>query len=115
VTRPSRGGMETEMIKRLLCVILLATFALGAQEKSSGKDDKPADRKKTPFGTVKVDEKAAQSKEEPPPEMRAYEEGDNVRFERKTPFGVAKWTKKKSELDEMEKAAVERERRKPAK
>ena len=71
--------------------------------------------KKTPFGTVKYVEQTEQEKEEPPSNMRAFEEGDTVRFERQTPFGVNKWTRKKSELDETEQAVVERDRRKKEK
>jgi hypothetical protein len=38
--------------------------------------------------------------------LRAVEDGDVVHFERRTPFGLSKWTKKKSELDEGELAAL---------
>ena len=38
--------------------------------------------------------------------IKATEDGDTVRFERLGPFGVWKWEKKKSELDETEKAAL---------
>lgn len=73
--------------------------------------------RRTPFGVAKVeapdgeDEKAAV---EAPADMKAYEEGDSVRFERSTPFGVIRWVKKKTELNEVEKAAWERARPKPA-
>jgi hypothetical protein len=70
---------------------------------------------KTPFGTVKLAEKAGEERPEPPATMRAFEDGETVRFERQTPFGTKKWTKKKSELDETEQAVVERERRKKEK
>ncbi|MEZ5354532.1 MAG: hypothetical protein R2762_18020 [Bryobacteraceae bacterium] len=36
--------------------------------------------------------------------------GDTVEFERKTPFGKAKWTRKRDELNDAEKLAVERAR-----
>jgi hypothetical protein len=38
--------------------------------------------------------------------IKATEVGDIVRFERLGPFGVWKWEKKKSELDDTEKAAL---------
>ena len=38
--------------------------------------------------------------------VKATEDGDKVRFERLGPFGLWKWEKKKSELDEFEKAAL---------
>ena len=66
--------------------------------------------RKTPFGISRLEDK-------PPSEAggagpvdrlanaKAIEDGDSVRFEVPTPFGVHKWQKKKSELDEMEQAA----------
>jgi hypothetical protein len=39
--------------------------------------------------------------------IKAVEDGDTVRFERPGPFGVWKWEKKKADLDEVEKAALE--------
>jgi len=44
------------------------------------------------------------------PLVIAIEEGDTVRFERTTPFGPAKWTRKKSELNEDEREILERSR-----
>ena len=38
--------------------------------------------------------------------MKATEDGDTVHFEKPGPFGVWKWDKKKSELDDAEKAAL---------
>jgi len=38
--------------------------------------------------------------------IKATEDGDIVRFERLGPFGVWKWEKKKSDLDDTEKAAL---------
>ena len=40
---------------------------------------------------------------------KAIEEGDSVRFERTSPFGVTRWQRKKGELNEMERAVWERE------
>jgi hypothetical protein len=117
------------MISRILFVLVFAGAGLSGQDKPAEKQDskeKPAaersaskDGKKyverqTPFGVAKVEDKGPEKAEEPPANMRAFEEGDNIRFERPTPFGVARWVRKKSELNDMERAAWERERRKPA-
>ncbi len=64
---------------------------------------------KTPFGINKgrADEGAAKpvpSTEEP---VKAIVQGDQVRFERKTPFGVNVWTKKVSELTSEDKALID--------
>ena len=66
--------------------------------------------RKTPFGVSRM--------EDTPPlattnaaaadgaGIKATEDGDTVRSERQGPFGLWKWEKKKSELNESEKAAV---------
>jgi hypothetical protein len=41
--------------------------------------------------------------------MKATEDGDTVHFEKLGPFGVWKWDKKKSELDDTEKAALKQQ------
>jgi hypothetical protein len=40
--------------------------------------------------------------------LQAVEDGDSVKFEKKTPFGTARWTKKKSELNGPETIAWKR-------
>jgi hypothetical protein len=57
--------------------------------------------RKTPFGVVR----AAESQTAAP--TTAKEDGDTIRFERPTPFGVDKWQKKKSELNSNERAIWE--------
>ena len=42
------------------------------------------------------------------------EDGDAIRFERPGPFGVAKWQRKKTELNEVEHAVWDRELQKRA-
>jgi hypothetical protein len=63
--------------------------------------------RRTPFGWMKAeqkdDQKAAAVSTTPAPETRVVEDGDNVRFERNTPFGVQRWTRKKTEMTEEEK------------
>jgi len=123
----------------VLIALGLAALIAGAQEKSSGaagakgksaareKKESPAPKRvtgpdgktyvirQTPFGDVKVEEKPEDAKaREPRADFRAFEEGDNIRFEKPTPFGVARWVRKKSELDDDERAVWEREQRKQA-
>jgi hypothetical protein len=66
--------------------------------------------RKTPFGVVRLeDTPQLTSTRAPDPSgagIRATEDGDMVRFERQGPFGLWRWEKKKSELDEGEKAAL---------
>lgn len=86
--------------------------AAPVEKRVTDKDGKTYILRSTPFGTVKVEDKPVDPKSaEPPERMRAYEDGDNIRFESPTPFGVARWTRKKTELDETEKAVWERELR----
>jgi len=72
--------------------------------------------RKTPFGVAKLEDKpadaadAAKPAADPAAGIKATEDGDVVRFERTGPFGVYKWQKKKSELDEVERTALERAR-----
>mgnify|MGYP001577876385 CR=1 FL=1 len=69
--------------------------------------------RRTPFGIAKY---------EPEPEaepaggedLLASAQGDSVRFERKTPFGVSTWIRKKSELNADEAAAWKRAQSSPA-
>lgn len=74
--------------------------------------------RKTPFGLSKAEDKPA-----PAPDATtaaadagytATEDGDSVRFERPSPFGVYKWKKKKTDLTSDEKAAWERSQAKAA-
>jgi hypothetical protein len=43
-------------------------------------------------------------------DVKATEDGDTIRFERPGPFGVYKWQKSKSDLNEMEQAVWNRQR-----
>ncbi|MCC7176617.1 MAG: hypothetical protein IT159_15595 [Bryobacterales bacterium] len=113
--------------------VLLAGLCAGAGQKQSGKNQGKQPQAQTervmPFGgttraqsTDKAKAEDPKSKaEEPktkaeaPPNLRAFDEGDQVRFESRLPFGVSQYRKKKSELNEVERAALERERKsKPA-
>jgi len=83
--------------------------------------------RKTPFGVVKMEDKSPDANPPATPEthgnpfggapsasaapnITAFEEGDTVRFERATPFGPYKWTRKKSELTADELQILERSR-----
>ena len=69
---------------------------------------------KTPFGISHAedtgDRAVGKSSASRAAGIQATEDGDTVRFERPGPFGVYKWQKKKSELDETEQAALENSR-----
>ena len=75
------------------------------------KDGKKWFYSETPFGVMRSpDEPKAAAQKTEPDGIRAFEDGDTVRFERLGPFGIYHWTKKKSELDAGEQAALDRER-----
>ncbi len=67
--------------------------------------------RRTPFGVTRLEDTpehaAPQADAASSGGITAFDEGDTVRFERKGPFGVWKWEKKKSEMDEGEKAALQ--------
>jgi hypothetical protein len=66
--------------------------------------------RKTPFGVTRMEDSperaAAKAAAANGAGIKATEDGDIVRFERLGPFGVWKWEKKKSDLDDTEKAAL---------
>ena len=92
----------------LMIVPFALVFGAGkaAGEKPKGK---AATGYTTPFGVLHSDGKTAEphAKPQPPLDFKVTEEGDSLRFERPSPFGVRKWTRKKTDLTEMEKAAWE--------
>jgi hypothetical protein len=75
------------------------------------KDGKAWIYRKTPFSVAKFPEEQAASEKAPVRDagapMSVRDLGDSVEFTRKTPFGENKWTRKKSELTDMEKSAWE--------
>jgi hypothetical protein len=76
----------------------------GEQAKSAQNDQPRTD---TPFG--KSSEPAAGM-----PATTVTEAGDSIRFERPSPFGVYRWTRKKSELTAEERKLWEQQRNAPA-
>ncbi|MCC6291874.1 MAG: hypothetical protein IT164_04450 [Bryobacterales bacterium] len=71
------------------------------------KDGKAWIYRRTPFGFSRYQEGSLPA-EEPLTGLVAADKGDTVEFQRKTPFGVSKWTKKKDELDANELAALKK-------
>lgn len=66
--------------------------------------------RKTPFGVSRMEdtgERVTAKAAHDGAGIKATEDGDKVRFERQGPFGLWKWEKKKSELNENEKAALQ--------
>jgi hypothetical protein len=68
--------------------------------------------RKTPFGVSRREDQpdAAPKSTAPDGNVKAFEEGDSVRFERTSPFGVSKWVKKKSDLNDQERSVWERDK-----
>jgi len=69
--------------------------------------------RKTPFGMVRSEDRPVSAQDVQKAQDQtarlvesttAVEDGDSVRFERVLPFGKTQWTRKKSELNEMERA-----------
>lgn len=62
---------------------------------------------KTPFGESRATANA--------PATKVTEQGDSLRFERPSPFGVYRWTRKKADLTDDEKKLWDASRTAPAK
>ncbi len=64
--------------------------------------------RETPFGLVKMEDKPAAT--EPVVDkgtpVIVKDQGETVRFEKNTPFGIQTWTKKKTELNDYEKTLM---------
>lgn len=75
-----------------------------AAEKPAG--GKSGEYRQTPFGVVKASEDARPAP--PAPDVRVIDQGDSYKFERSTPFGLSKWTRKKSELTRDEQEIVDK-------
>ena len=96
--------------KSVWFMILPFALAFGAGQAAEEKPKaKAATGYRTPFGVLHSDGKTTegQAKSQPSVSFKVTEEGDSLRFERPSPFGVRKWTRKKTELTEMETAAWE--------
>ncbi len=65
---------------------------------------------RTPFGFARVEENAKQDAARPaagPQVVATAIHADSVAFERETPFGKSRWTRKLDDLSDEEKAAYE--------
>jgi hypothetical protein len=65
---------------------------------------------RTPFGFARVEENAQQdsaSSSSGPAVVATAVQGDSVTFERESPFGKSRWTRKVADLSDEEKAAYE--------
>ena len=105
------------------------TIPAGAIEVNPGvfrhvdKDGKAWLYRRSPFGLLKTQdpgneaEKKEQAGESAESGVTAVEEGDNIRFSRRGPFGRSEWVRKKSELtaDEREVWQRQQARKAPAK
>jgi hypothetical protein len=74
---------------------------------------------KTPFGISRIQDLGEGTPDAfvtTPKEqlIQATDAGDTVKFQRQTPFGVTKWEKKKSELNDEERRVLEAQQPKPA-
>ena len=70
--------------------------------------------RQTPFGVARLEEPAPVKAASPDDGTRAAGDGDVIRFERPSPFGTYRWTRKKSELTESERAVWNRDRSRTA-
>jgi hypothetical protein len=61
---------------------------------------------KTPFGVMRSEVTPAPATSASLSGVKAFDEGDKVRFERQSPFGIIKWEKKKTELTDEERDLV---------
>jgi hypothetical protein len=69
---------------------------------------------RSPFGMTRYEETAgtsagAQTAVDTPEGMKAFPEGDKVRFETSGPFGVTRWVKGKDEMSDVERRVWERD------
>ena len=74
--------------------------------------------RKTPFGVMRLEDKpvsanaAGKQQDERArliESITAIEQGDSIRFERAWPFGRTQWQRKKTELNDVERAVWDRE------
>ena len=85
--------------------------AATAPKRVTEADGKTYEIRETPFGPMKFPVKTEDSASETSADafLKIVEEGDSLRFRRQSPFGVTEWVRKKSELNDTEKQAWERQ------
>jgi hypothetical protein len=64
---------------------------------------------KTPFGVMRSEVTPAPAASASLTGVKAFDEGDKVRFEQPSPFGVIRWEKKKTEMTDEERDLVTRQ------
>jgi hypothetical protein len=64
---------------------------------------------KTPFGVMKSEVIATPATSASLSGVKSFDEGDKVRFEKQSPFGVVKWEKNKTELTDEERDLVNKQ------
>jgi hypothetical protein len=64
---------------------------------------------RTPFGVMRSEVTPAPDTSASLTGVKAFDEGDKVRFEKLSPFGIIKWEKKKTELSDEERDLVTRQ------
>ena len=124
---PAAKSGEAKKARRAQAAPPAAAIPAGAIENSPGNwyytdaQGKGWFYRKTPFGIARVEEKpaapdarTARLEEAELKSIQAVEDGELVRFERKGPFGVYKWSKPRKDLNEMERKAWERGQTKAA-
>lgn len=82
----------------------------GSKPKTAGDSKKEKSRetiRQTPFGPVKVITPKEPVPRPVDPSIQVEEEGDQITFRRKTPFGVHVWTKKRADLTLKEKELLD--------
>ena len=117
---PAAKSGETKKANRAQAASPATAIPAGAIETSPGNwyytdtQGKAWFYRKTPFGVARVEEKpvapdvdTARQQEAELKSIKAVDDGEMVRFERQGPFGVYKWSKPKTDLNEMERKAWE--------
>jgi hypothetical protein len=64
---------------------------------------------RTPFGISRSAEQKPAAAGELPAGWKAVQAGDEIQFERPTPFGVTRWSRKKDQLTDVERRLWERD------
>ena len=116
--KPAPRSGETKKANRAQAAPPATAIPAGAVETSPGTwqytdaQGKAWIYRKTPWGVARAENKpaapdtaAAKQEEAELKSIRAVDDGDTVRFERKGPFGVYKWSKPKTDLNETERKA----------
>ncbi|MBY0505139.1 MAG: hypothetical protein K2X03_14600 [Bryobacteraceae bacterium] len=63
-----------------------------------------------PFGLTRAPKQAPVTESRMHEGITVTEQGNTVRFSRQGPFGVTEWTKKMDEVNDVERAAIEKSR-----